>query len=319
MADQPDLFAGSPAPDLSIVVPALDEADSLPELVERIAAVVGSMGWSHEIWLVDDGSTDGTQDVVDGLRTSHPDLHSIQFTRNYGKAAALSAGFAAARAPLIVTMDADLQDDPAEIPRLVAKLEEGWDMVSGWKQARKDSFIKNTTSKLYNGATSLATGIKLHDHNCGLKIYRREVCASVRLYGEMHRYLPAQAHLQGFRVTELPVRHERRKHGVTKYGASRFLNGFLDLLTVVFLANRASSPLHFFGRMGLALFAAGGGILGWFLATWLMGHGLRIRPLLLLGVTLVILAVQFVSLGLVAELVVAGNKPEAESRVRRRI
>ena len=319
MVDQTDLFAGSPTPDLSVVVPALDEADSLPELVARISEAVDGMGLTHEVWIVDDGSTDATQAVVDQLRVSHPEVHSIQFTRNYGKAAALSAGFAAARAPLIVTMDADLQDDPAEIPRLVAKLQEGWDLVSGWKQARKDSFVKNTTSKLYNGATSLATGIKLHDHNCGLKIYRREVCDAVRLYGEMHRYVPAQAHLQGFRVAELPVRHERRKHGVTKYGASRFLNGFLDLLTVVFLANRSSSPLHFFGRMGLGLFIVGGCILGWFLTTWLLGHGLRIRPLLLLGVTLVILAVQFVSLGLVAELVVAGHKPEAEYRVRRRI
>jgi len=319
LADQPDLFDGAPAPDLSIIVPALDEAESLPELVERIATAVGGMGRTHEVWIIDDGSTDDTQAVIDRLRGDHPELHTIQFTRNYGKAAALSAGFSAARAPLIVTMDADLQDDPAEIPHLVAKLDEGWDLVSGWKQKRKDSFIKNTTSKLYNGATSLATGIKLHDHNCGLKIYRREVCEAVRLYGEMHRYVPAQAHLQGFRVTELPVRHEKRKHGVTKYGASRFLNGFLDLMTVVFLANRSSSPLHLFGRVGLALFAVGGGILAWFLGVWLTGHGLRIRPLLLLGVTLVILAVQFVSLGLVAELVVAGHKPEAEYRVRRRL
>lgn len=304
---------------LSMVIPVFNEEESLRPLCAKIHSVVERFDFTSEIVFVDDGSTDSSFAVIEELHRQYPEIRAVRFRRNHRKAAALATGFKEARGQVIVTMDADLQDDPAEIPRLVAKLQEGWDLVSGWKQARKDSFVKNTTSKLYNGATSLATGIKLHDHNCGLKIYRREVCDAVRLYGEMHRYVPAQAHLQGFRVAELPVRHERRKHGVTKYGASRFLNGFLDLLTVVFLANRSSSPLHFFGRMGLGLFIVGGGILGWFLTTWLLGHGLRIRPLLLLGVTLVILAVQFVSLGLVAELVVAGHKPEAEYRVRRRI
>ena len=318
MAERTDASPAT-APDLAVVVPALNEADSLPELVSRIHEAVAAMGRTYEIWLIDDGSTDDTQDVIDRLRLERPELHCIQFTRNYGKAAALAAAFAASSAPVVVTMDADLQDDPAEIPALWAKLDEGWDLVSGWKQDRKDSFIKNTTSKLFNAVTSSATSIKLHDHNCGLKIYRREVCESVRLYGEMHRFVPSQAHLQGFRVTELPVRHAKRKHGVTKYGLSRFLNGFLDLLTVVFLASRSTSPLHLFGRIGMGFFAVGGGILGWFLLYWASGHGLRIRPLLLLGVTLVILSVQFVSLGLVAELVVAGRRPETEYRVRRRV
>lgn len=304
-------------PDLAVVVPAFNEAESLPELVDRILAAASDMDRSCEIWIIDDGSTDDTQDVIDRLRAERPELHTVQFTRNYGKAAALAAGFSASTAPVIVTMDADLQDDPAEIPALWAKLDEGYDLVSGWKQDRQDSFIKNQTSKLFNAVTSAATGIKLHDHNCGLKIYRREVCDSIRLYGEMHRFVPSQAHMQGFRVTELPVRHAPRKHGVTKYGLNRFLNGFLDLLTVVFLASRSTSPLHLFGRIGMGFFAVGGGILGWFLLYWATGHGLRIRPLLLLGVTLVILSVQFVSLGLVAELVVAGRRHETEYRVRR--
>jgi len=305
--------------DLSVVVPALNEAESLPELVQRIADGASAAGVSHEVWIIDDGSTDDTSTVVDRLRADHPELHLIEFTRNYGKAAALSAGFEAAAGRFVITMDADLQDDPAEIPELLAKLDQGWDLVSGWKRDRLDSFIKNNTSKIFNGVTSRAVGLKLHDYNCGLKAYRREVCKAVRLYGEMHRYIPAQAHLQGFRVTEMPVRHHRRKHGETKYGANRFLNGFLDLLTLLFLSRRATSPLHLFGRMGALFSVAGGGILVWFLVQWFMGEGLRIRPLMLLGVTFIILAVQFVSLGLVAELVVAGHRPESEYRVRRRV
>ena len=307
------------APDISVVVPALNESESLPELVSRIDAAVTGMGRTYEVWIIDDGSTDGTTGVVDRLREGNPSVHSIQFTRNYGKAAALSAGFANATGTYVITMDADLQDDPAEIPALVAKLEEGFDLVSGWKQDRKDSFIKNNTSKIFNFVTSRATGLRLHDFNCGLKAYRSEVTRAVRLYGEMHRYIPAQAHGEGFHVTEIPVRHEERKHGVTKYGNARFVNGFLDLMTLKFLSARSASPLHLFGRIGVSLFSAGSLILLWFLLQWILGHGLHIRPLMLLGVTFVILAIQFVSLGLIAELVVAGNHPETEYRVRRKI
>jgi len=307
------------APDISVVVPALNESESLPELVSRIDAAVVGMGRTYEVWIIDDGSTDGTTGVVDRLRDENPSVHSVQFTRNYGKAAALSAGFAAATGTYVITMDADLQDDPAEIPALVAKLEEGFDLVSGWKQDRKDSFIKNNTSKIFNFVTSRATGLRLHDYNCGLKAYRREVTEAVRLYGEMHRYIPAQAHREGYHVTEIPVRHEERKHGVTKYGTARFVNGFLDLLTLTFLSARSSSPLHLFGRIGVSLFSAGSLIMLWFLAQWILGNGLHIRPLMLLGVTFIILAIQFVSLGLIAELVVAGNHPETEYRVRRKV
>jgi glycosyltransferase involved in cell wall biosynthesis len=307
------------APDISVVVPALNESESLPELVSRIDAAVVGMGRTYEVWIIDDGSTDGTTGVVDRLRDDNPAVHSIQFTRNYGKAAALSAGFSAVTGTYVITMDADLQDDPAEIPALIGKLEEGFDLVSGWKQDRKDSFIKNNTSKIFNFVTSRATGLRLHDYNCGLKAYRREVTEAVRLYGEMHRYIPAQAHREGYHVTEIPVRHEERKHGVTKYGTARFVNGFLDLLTLTFLSARSSSPLHLFGRIGVSLFSAGGLIMLWFLAQWVLGNGLHIRPLMLLGVTFIILAIQFVSLGLIAELVVAGNHPETEYRVRRKV
>ena len=306
-------------PDISVVVPALNESESLAELVSRIDAAVTGMGRTYEVWIIDDGSTDGTTGVVDRLREDNPRVHSLQFTRNYGKAAALSAGFSAASGDFVITMDADLQDDPAEIPALVAKLEEGYDLVSGWKQDRKDSFIKNQTSKIFNFVTSRVVGLRLHDYNCGLKAYRRVVAEAVRLYGEMHRYIPAQAHRAGFHVTEIPVRHEARKHGVTKYGGARFLNGFLDLLTLMFLSARSSSPLHLFGRIGVGFFGVGAPILLWFLGQWIFGAGLHIRPLMLVGVALILLAIQFVSLGLIAELIVAGHHPETEYRVRRRV
>ncbi|MFH1843868.1 MAG: glycosyltransferase family 2 protein [bacterium] len=306
--------------DISIVIPAFNEQESIPELLARIHEVLTEMGRTYEVLVIDDGSSDGTFDKVVELAAGRPEIHGISFSRNYGKAAALAAGFTAAGGRLVITMDADLQDDPVEIPRLVAKIEdEGYDLVSGWKQNRQDSFIKNQTSKLFNGVTSLMSGLRLHDFNCGLKAYRSEVIKTLRLYGEMHRYTPALAHLEGFRVGELKVRHHARRFGVTKYGPARFLNGFLDLLTVLFLNSRSTSPLHFFGRIGLFFLLAGSIIDGYFLVQWIAGHGLHIRPLLLLGVTLILLAVQFVSLGLMAELIVAGRHPEMEYRVRRRI
>lgn len=307
------------APDLSVVVPAYNEAESLPELVARIDQVMVALPRSYEIWIVDDGSTDQTVEVLSGLAGERSEVHGLCFSRNFGKAAALAAGFVAASGEIVITMDADLQDDPQEIPDLLAKLDEGYDLVSGWKQDRKDSFVKNQTSKLFNWATGLICGLRLHDFNCGLKAYRRPVTQWLRLYGELHRYTPALAHLGGFRVTELPVRHHARRYGSTKYGLSRFVNGFLDLLTVYFLYAKATSPLHFFGRLGLGLGTVGGGISLYFLIYWLLGYGLRVRPILVLGLILIVMAVQFISLGLIAELVVAGRQPEREYRVRRRI
>lgn len=304
--------------DLSVVVPAFNEAESLPELVARIAAAAGGRNLSWEVWIIDDGSTDDTFTVTERLAAEHPQVHGLSFGRNFGKAAALSAGFSEAGGAVVITMDADLQDDPAEIPALMDKLAEGFDLVSGWKQKRRDSLVKNQTSKVFNWFTGRMCGLRLHDFNCGLKAYRREVTRHVRLYGEMHRYVPALAHLAGFRVTELPVRHAARKYGRTKYGMARFVNGFLDLLTVYFLHAKRTSPLHFFGRLGLASLTAGGGISLYFLVWWLLGHGLRVRPMLVLGLVLIVLALQFVSLGLIAEMIVAGRRPETEYRISRR-
>jgi len=305
--------------DIAVVVPAFNEAESLPELVERIEQAVTGMGRTWEVWVVDDGSSDETFSVVEKLAAARPEVHGLSFGRNFGKAAALAAGFQAASAAVVITMDADLQDDPAEIPALVGRIEEGYDLVSGWKQDRKDSFIKNNTSRIFNWFTSRMCGLKLHDFNCGLKAYRREVTQHVRIYGEMHRYVPALAHMDGFRVTELPVKHFARKYGETKYGMARFVNGFLDLLTVYFLHARRTSPLHFFGRWGLGFLTAGGGISFYFLLWWMMGNGLRLRPILLLGLIFILVGLQFISLGLIAELVVAGRRPEEEFRVARRV
>ena len=315
------ISAGDDAPtcDLSVVVPAFNEAESLPELVARIAAAAESRALSWEVWVVDDGSTDGTFAVVEALAKERPQVHGLSFGRNFGKAAALSAGFRHAGGAVVVTMDADLQDDPAEIPALLDRLDEGFDLVSGWKQNRRDSLVKNQTSKVFNWFTARMCGLRLHDFNCGLKAYRREVTRRVRLYGEMHRYVPALAHLDGFRVTEQPVRHAARKYGRTKYGPARFINGFLDLLTVYFLHAKRTSPLHFFGRLGLTCLAGGGGISLYFLVWWLLGHGLRVRPMLVLGLVLIVMALQFVSLGLIAEMIVAGRRPETDYRVRCRV
>jgi len=309
----------APRCDIAVVVPAFNEAESLPELVDRIEEAIKKLGRTWEVWVIDDGSTDGTFGVVEELAASRAQVHGLSFGRNLGKAAALAAGFRAASAHIVITMDADLQDDPAEIPALVGKIEEGWDLVSGWKQDRKDNFIKNNTSKIFNWFTSRMCGLDLHDFNCGLKAYRREVTRRVKLYGEMHRYVPALAHMDGFRVTEMPVRHFVRKYGQTKYGMARFINGFLDLLTVYFLHARRTSPLHFFGRVGLGFMTAGGAISFYFLIYWMMGNGLRLRPMLLLGLVFILVALQFISLGLIAELVVAGRRPEEDFRIARRV
>ncbi len=305
--------------DVAVVVPAFNEAESLPELVQRIEEAVTVLGLTWEVWIIDDGSTDGTFAVVEKLAAERPQVHGLCFGCNFGKAAALAAGFEAVSAPFVITMDADLQDDPAEIADLLAKLETGFDLVSGWKQDRKDSFIKNNTSKVFNWFTSRMCGLKLHDFNCGLKAYRREVTTAVRLYGDMHRYVPALAHLDGFRVTEMPVKHYARKYGQTKYGMARFINGFMDLLTVYFLHAKATSPLHFFGRLGLIFLVVGGGISSYFLGLWLLGNGLRMRPILMLGLVLIVVSFQFISLGLIAELVVAGRRPESAFRVAKRV
>jgi glycosyltransferase involved in cell wall biosynthesis len=290
---------------LSVVIPCYNEEASLRELLERIEGVVDREGYDCEYIFVDDGSTDRTLPVLREMRERNPRVGVISFRRNYGKSAALAVAFEAASGEVVVTMDADLQDDPEEIPNLLAKLEAGADLVSGWKTDRKDPISKTLPSKLFNAVTSLASGIKLHDFNCGLKAYRREVTRSITLYGELHRFIPVLAGWEGFRVAELPVRHFQRKYGHSKYGARRFLNGLFDLVTVMFVTRRALNPLHFFGRIAIVLFVVGALPQLWFFAQWIAGEALRVRPIMLLGFVLIIVSLQIASIGLLAEMVSA--------------
>lgn len=311
-----ELFRPEAACDVTVLVPAYNEAESLPELVARLRAALEPITERYEILVVDDGSHDGTAEVLRQLRAETGRVRVKSFLRNYGKSAALAVGFGAARGSVVVTIDADLQDDPDEIPFLIAKLAEGWDLVSGWKQNRQDPFIKTSTSKLFNAVTRQVSGLHLHDFNCGLKAYRQPVAKSLRVYGELHRYLPVLAHVQGFRVTEMPVRHHERRFGETKFGRSRFVNGLLDLLTVMFISRQRTSPLHFFGRLGLIFGGVGSMILLYFLGVWIVEHALRLRPLMLVGVALVLVGVQFVSLGLLGELFVASRDSMGQYQFR---
>ncbi len=291
---------------VSVLVPVYNEAGSLAELHARLTAVLETTGRSFEILFVDDGSTDGSVDILKKLSREDRHMRLVRFRRNFGKSAALEAGFSRVRGELVFTMDADLQDDPDEIPAFIAKLEEGYDLVSGWKAKRHDPLSKTLPSKLFNRVTSLVSGLRLHDFNCGFKLYRAEVVHSLRVYGELHRYLPALAHFQGWRVTEIPVRHHARRHGVSKFGSSRLVKGYLDLMTVVFLNRYTRRPLHFFGTLGSIFCAAGFGIGCYFVWYWLLNHNIGGRvPLLLFAVFLMLSGIQLISTGLIGEMLAA--------------
>ena len=270
-------------PDISIIIPLLNEKESLPELTSWIRDVMHKNGWEYEILMVDDGSTDGSWETIRELAAEDANIHGIRFRRNYGKSAALYHGFKEAKGNVVVTMDADLQDSPEEIPEMYRLItEEDWDIVSGWKQHRKDNALtKNLPSKLYNATARWITGIKLHDMNCGLKAYRNEVVKNVEVYGEMHRYIPYLAKNAGFsRITEKPVHHQKRKYGKSKFGIERFVNGFLDLLSLWFLSTFGKKPMHFFGFTGILMFLAGFIIAVWLIAAKLIHQagGMHFRP-----------------------------------------
>jgi glycosyltransferase involved in cell wall biosynthesis len=291
---------------LTVVIPVYNEEESLRPLCERVDEVLGKLPLSSEILFVDDGSTDGSFSVIEALHGEYERVRAVRFQRNSRKAAALSAGFQAARGRLLLTMDADLQDDPDEIPRLLEALDSGLDLVSGWKRERHDPLSKTLPSRAWNRVTSLVSGIRLHDFNCGLKLYRREVAqdALPYLYGELYRYLPAIAHWAGYRVGEIPVQHHPRRFGVSKFGTKRLLNGFLDLLTVTFVVRFMTTPMHVFGSLGLLTSLVGAGVCGYI--TWLRllhGNIQNRHPLLMLGVLLVIVGIQFFSTGLVGDMI----------------
>lgn len=299
--------------DLSVVVSLLNEVESLDELTERICTTADSQGYSYEIIMIDDGSTDGSWEKIKELSSKHDCIRGISFRRNYGKSAALYEGFIAAQGRVVVTMDADLQDAPEEIPQMYNMIvNDGYDIVSGWKQHRQDNAItKNLPSKLYNATARLITGIKLHDMNCGLKAYRNEVVKNIEVYGEMHRYVPYLAKNAGFtKITEKPVVHVKRKYGKSKFGIERFVNGFLDLLSLWFLSTFGKKPMHFFGFTGLLMFFAGGIISVWLIIAKLLhqAQGLAFRPvtdqpLFYLALISVIIGVQLFLAGFVCEMI----------------
>ena len=314
--------------DITVIVPLYNETESLPELAAWIRRVMEQNGFSYEVIMVDDGSTDGSWDTVQRLAAENPAIHGISFRRNYGKSAALYEGFAAAKGNVVITMDADLQDSPDEIPELYRMIvDEGYDVVSGWKQHRQDNKLtKNLPSKLYNWTAGKVTGIKLHDMNCGLKAYKNEVVKSIEVYGEMHRYIPYLAKNAGYgKIGEKPVHHQKRKYGVSKFGLERFVNGFLDLMSLWFLSKFGKKPMHFFGTSGILMFLIGFVMTVWIIAAKLIHQtqGIRYRavtdqPLFYLALLAVVLGALFFLTGFIGEMIARSSASRNDYNVKAR-
>jgi glycosyltransferase involved in cell wall biosynthesis len=305
-------------PTISVVAPAFDEERSVALLFEELQAALDPLGTPWEVVFVDDGSTDGTFAALTRLHDANENVRVVRLRRNFGKSAALAAGFEQARGEVVVTIDADLQDDPAEIPRLLAKLDEGFDLVSGWKSRRRDPWTRRVLSRIFNRLASVVSGVTLHDVNCGLKAYRAEVVHDLRIYGELHRFLPVLAHERGYRVAELPVNHRPRNHGRSRYGLERYLRGFLDLLTVSLVGRYRHRPLHLFGGVGLVLGAIGTLVLAYLTVLKVTGEAIGHRPLLILGVLLVVVGLQLFSLGLLGETIRSLHEERAGQHERER-
>lgn len=305
---------------ISIVIPVCNEQESLALLHKEIAAIASQCDLELEIWFVDDGSSDGSWEIVRDLAHHDSRVHGIRFRRNFGKAAALSAGFYHAQGEFVFTLDADLQDDPHEIPRFLDALKKNCDVVSGWKRTRHDPWHKVAPSRIFNFMVSWLTGVKLHDHNCGMKVYRREVLKEVRLYGELHRFIPVLAAARGFRVGEIEIQHRPRRFGYSKYGVRRFVKGFLDLLTVKFLTGFGQRPQHVLGTLGLISFFVGNVGMIYLSVTWIINYfqpgtylPLHERALLTYSVAALLMGVQFITIGLLAELITAYQSRDEES------
>ena len=315
--------------DLSIIVPLYNEAESLPELTAWIARVMKENAFSYELIFVDDGSTDGSWSVIQEMAGQEGSIRGIRFRRNYGKSAALYEGFAAAEGEIVVTLDADLQDSPEEIPEMVRMIrEEGYDLVSGWKQHRQDNALtKNLPSKLYNWTARKVTGIYLHDMNCGIKAYRKEVVKNIEVYGEMHRYIPYLAKNAGFgKIGEKPVHHQKRKYGVSKFGMNRFVNGLLDLMSLWFLSRFGGKPMHFFGASGILMFLVGFVMTVWIIVAKLVNQaaGIRYRavtdqPLFYLALVALVLGVMLFLAGFVGEMISRSAEGRNQYQIKERI
>jgi glycosyltransferase involved in cell wall biosynthesis len=301
---------------VSVVIPLFNEEESLGPLHIEIKKAFAKLNCDYEILFIDDGSTDKSLENLRQIKKENNRVRYISFKKNYGKSAALQVGFKNAKGDAIITMDADLQDDPSEISNLLAKLDEGFDMVSGWKKVRHDPFIKKHTSKLFNYATRLFSGIKIHDFNCGLKAYKSDVTNRVNVYGELHRYVPVLANWEGFSVTEIPVKHHARRYGKTKFGISRFFKGFIDLITVVFTTRYIRRPMHLFGFIGAFSFFAGVLVNLYLSYEWFMGEPLKNRPLLFFGMLLIIVGVQFFAVGLLGELIAHNFQNDGDYNIK---
>ncbi|MHB8580869.1 MAG: glycosyltransferase family 2 protein [Ignavibacteriaceae bacterium] len=297
---------------VSVVVPLLNEEESIIPLASEIRKVLKMIDIQFEVIFVDDGSTDKSLKVIKDFCRQDKRFKYVSFRKNYGKSAALQVGFNQVTGDVVITMDADLQDDPNEIPNLLKKLDEGFDLVSGWKKKRHDPFIKKVSSRFFNFVTRLMTGIKIHDFNCGLKAYRKEVVEVIKVYGELHRYMPVLADWEGFSVAEVVVKHHPRRYGKTKFGISRFFKGFVDLITVVFSTRYIKRPMHFFGFFGALSFLTGLIVNGFLTYDWINHHSLSNRPLLFLGMLLIIVGVQLFSVGLLGEMLVHNSRDEKE-------
>lgn len=309
--------------DISILIPLLDEEESLPELHSWIHRAVDPIGKSIEIIFIDDGSTDNSWSVIEDLAKKDPDVRGIRFRRNYGKSAALNVGFEDCKGDVVITMDADLQDSPEEIPELYRMIkEEDFDIVSGWKKKRYDPLSKTIPTKIYNGVTGMMTGVKLHDMNCGLKAYKSEVVKSIEVYGEMHRYIPVIAKWAGFRkIGEKPVAHQARKYGVTKFGLSRFIYGFLDLFSIMFIGKFGKRPMHFFGTLGTIATGLGTLIMLYLttLKLWFQEGNIDDRPLFFFGILLIIVGVQIFMTGFIAELIARSSVDRNNYKIAKRL
>lgn len=288
---------------ITFVIPMYNEEGSLALLYEKIIQNTANQ-YKYEIIFVDDGSTDGSVTVIRKIIEDDPNVHLIVFRKNFGKAAALQAGFRNSKGDIIITMDADLQDDPSEISHFIDKINEGYDLVSGWKKERHDPLEKRLPSKLFNKVTSHLSGVQLHDFNCGFKAYRREVVENIDVYGELHRYIPVLAYRKGFKITEIVVHHNKREYGKSKYGFERYLRGLFDSITVAFLGKFYDRPMYFFGKIGLLLLGVGALICGYLTVLWFLGQGIGGRPLLMLGVLSIILGVQMFSIGFLGDMLV---------------
>jgi len=302
--------------DVSFVIPVFNEENSLKELHDRINTQIKPLTENYDIIFVDDGSTDNSLEILNKICEKNRHIKIIKLRKNFGKSIALDEGFKLAQGEIIFTMDADLQDDPKEISRFMSKLTDGYDLVVGWKQQRKDSFLsKKLPSKFFNCIVNIASGLKIHDHNCGFKAFRKDLVKRLSLYGDLHRYIPALAHSMGFKVTEIRVEHHTRSYGKSKYGIKRFYHGFFDFMTIIFLTKYLKRPMHLFGWFGVLFSLSGFVICSYLTVLWFWGEKIGGRPLLILGVLLILVGIQFVSTGLVAEMITHGSQKKVKEDI----